>query len=177
MPLMKRETVFILKDIPRYEALETLSRRVPEVEPRAVECFLVLLKVSRDISAAMDAHYARSGVSRGRFLVMLILFRNNDQDLTPAQIADRIGVTRATMTGLLDVLERDGLVKRRRHPSDRREIFVKLTPKGNGFLKKMLPDHFRRISAMMSQLTGSERKKLIELLLKAGDGIPAVREP
>ena len=39
-----------------------------------------------------------------------------DKPLTPAELAERTGVTRATITGLVDTLERAGLVTRTPHP-------------------------------------------------------------
>ena len=85
---------------------------------------------------------------------------------TPAELADAAGVTRATMTGLIDTLERDGYVVREPDPSDRRMLSVRLTSKGEQFLQEFLPGHFRIIAAVMSTLSESERKTLVRLLVK-----------
>ena len=85
---------------------------------------------------------------------------------TPAELADAAGVTRATMTGLIDTLERDGFVKRKPDPNDRRMMSVLLTAKGERFLRDFLPGHFKSISKLMSPLTEAERKTLVRLLTK-----------
>jgi DNA-binding MarR family transcriptional regulator len=85
---------------------------------------------------------------------------------TPAELADAAGVTRATMTGLVDTLERDGLVKREPDPNDRRMMSVVLTAKGEKFLGNFLPGHFKLISSLMATLTEAERKALVSLLMK-----------
>jgi DNA-binding MarR family transcriptional regulator len=85
---------------------------------------------------------------------------------TPAELADAAGVTRATMTGLIDTLERDGLVKREPDPDDRRMMSVLLTARGERFLDDFLPGHFKLISGLMAPLTESERKTLVRLLGK-----------
>lgn len=85
---------------------------------------------------------------------------------TPAELADAAGVTRATMTGLVDTLERDGFVKREPDPIDRRQMSVRLTPRGEKFLDAFLPGHFKAIAALMSPLNETERKTLVRLLNK-----------
>ena len=70
------------------------------------------------------------------------------------------------MTGLIDTLERDGLVKREPDPNDRRMMSVVLTAKGERFLENFLPGHFKLISSLMATLTEPERKSLVTLLVK-----------
>ncbi len=85
---------------------------------------------------------------------------------TPAELADMAGVTRATMTGLVETLERDGFVRREPAPGDRRMMSVHLTPRGETLLKELLPPHFRLMGAIMAPLTHEERKQLVRLLAK-----------
>ena len=85
---------------------------------------------------------------------------------TPAELAEAAGVTRATMTGLIDTLERDGFVKREPDPTDRRMMSVRLTTAGEHFLQEFLPGHFQAITSLMSPLTETERKTLVHLLGK-----------
>jgi DNA-binding MarR family transcriptional regulator len=85
---------------------------------------------------------------------------------SPAELADAAGVTRATMTGLVDTLERDGLVRRMPDKEDRRMMSVVLTPKARQFLSDMLPGHFQLMAALTSTLSESERQTLVALLNK-----------
>lgn len=61
--------------------------------------------------------------------------------VTPSELAARIlvPVTTATMTGVLDTLERRGLVARGPHPTDRRRVLVRLTPAGAALLDSVRP--------------------------------------
>jgi len=93
---------------------------------------------------------------------------------TPAELADAAGVTRATMTGLIDTLERDGYVKREPDPVDRRQMSVLLTPAGEKFLMEFLPGHFKAINAVMSTLTEDERKTLVRILGKVQEQAAAL---
>lgn len=167
----------MLRDIPKYETIRKMSERIPEIDPGAVEAYLVTLKVSGDLFDALTAHFARHGTSQGRFMVMMALFKEAGAALSPADLSEKIGVTRPTITGLLDGLERDGYIKRVQSETDRRKTIVSLTRAGHDFLRKMLPDHFRRVAGLMAGLNDKEQKILARLLMKVSDGIPSIRDP
>src|ERR1022692_4675180 len=81
-------------------------------------------------------------------------------------LLETAGVTRATITGLVDTLERDGLVRREHDSDDRRMMLVHLTQKGHAALREILPGHFKRMAALMAPLSEHERKTLVRLLDK-----------
>ena len=54
--------------------------------------------------------------------------------MSPSELGDRLIVTRATVTGVVDSLERRGYVRRLPNPNDRRGVIVELTPEGAVFL-------------------------------------------
>jgi DNA-binding MarR family transcriptional regulator len=169
----------MLKDLPRYECLLEAAREFPELDPSAAEAYLHLLRTADDVFALSEIRLAAHGISQGRFGVLMLLWRcaeprTGDVPITqppcgprtPAELADAAGVTRATMTGLIDTLERDGYVVREPDPSDRRMLLVRLTRKAENFLTRFLPIHFRGASEVMGALTESERKTLVRLLGK-----------
>lgn len=168
--------MFLLKDVPKSEVIKAFARRMPDLDPSAAEACLTLLRTASDVMLAMDAHFTRHDISQGRFSILMTLTRSGGNQ-TPAELADRLGCTRATVTGLLDGLERDGLVERHPSSDDRRRIDVVITTKGRAFLETMLPDHFRRVAGLMSALSEKERRSLIALLAKVDEGIPALRDP
>ncbi len=161
----------LFKDLPRYECLREAATHYPELDPSACEAFLHLLRTGDESYLFIEKNLSDHGISQGRFGVMMQLWgkcrgESPDSGLTPAELADRTGVTRATMTGLIDTLERDALVKREGDDHDRRVMHVFLTPKAHALLKELLPDHFRRMAALMSPLNEAERRTLVTLLTK-----------
>ncbi len=168
-------------DAPRYERLRRLAQRFPGLDTRAIETCIALLRASHDLSGAYEAHLGRHGLSLGRFTVLVRLYTSEDTErtggLTPADLAENSGVSRATMTGLLDTLEKDGLISREDHPEDRRMYTVRLTPKARQLIEGMLPDHYRRIAALMAPLSEEEHATLRELLAKVAVGLPLLKEP
>ncbi len=169
--------IFSLRDLPRYECLEARARRFPDLDVGAVEATLTLMRVGSDVLEGFAAHLQNCGTSQGRFLVMMVLDRYAQQPLLPSELAEKIGVTRATITGLLDGLERDALIERRAHAHDRRALTIHLTDKARGWLEAMLPDHYHRIALLMSELDDSERRQLVALLTKVAAKTDAIRAP
>jgi DNA-binding MarR family transcriptional regulator len=166
--------MLMLKDLPKYECLLEGAKRYPDLDPTSCESFLTLMRVASDVLEAFGQFLASYQLSQGRFTVLMLLNRNPEQPANPADLAERSGVTRATMTGLIDGLERDGFVKREPDLNDRRMMVVRLTEKARGFLDTMLPDYFRRISALMGHLQPQERKTLVHLLWRMHAGVASV---
>jgi DNA-binding MarR family transcriptional regulator len=159
----------LVKTLPRYECLIEAAKLFPDLDPSACEVFLHLMRAGDEAFRVVDAHLAEHNISQGGFMVLMLLLdklTNCAQARTPAELADLSHVTRATMTGLVDTLERDGLVKREPAPNDRRMMSVTLTAKGGALLQAILPPHFKRMASLMAPLTEPERKSLIHLLGK-----------
>lgn len=159
------------------QSLQNLANRYPELDIASVETCLAFLNTTADVYAALNVHFARYNLSMGKFTLLMQLFQADEQKLTPSECAERTGVTRATITGLLDGLERDKLIIRQPYPADRRMLSVQLTDKGRELLSQMLPDHFCRTTNLMADLTEAEKKILIELLTKVKNGTPAMFDP
>ncbi len=159
----------LIKNLPRYDCLLEAAKHFPDLDPSACEVFLHLMQAGDDAFRVVDSHLAEHNISQGRFMVLMLLLNKvtrTPHPRTPAELADLAHVTRATMTGLVDTLERDGLVKREPDPDDRRMMSVTLTPKGQALLETILPPHFKRMAALMGSLTEAERKTLVDLLKK-----------
>ena len=128
----------------------------------------MFLRTATDVYEVMDAHFAEHHLSMGKFMLLMLL-RCSGDGLTPSECADRAGVTRGTITGLLNGLERVHLIERLAHPSDRRRTIVRLTEQGWGLLDKMLPQHFQFVTNLYAGLTHIEQKQLFTLLTKLMD--------
>ena len=172
----------MVKNLPRYECLLEAAKETPELDPWACAVFLHLLRAGDEVFGVAERNLARHGISSGRFGVLMLLWggsraRNSGRPCaaddclpprprTPAELADAARVTRATMTGLIDTLERDGFVRRVPNPEDRRMLSVVLTAKAEKFLREMLPGHFKLMAALTCKLNERERQTLVGLLNK-----------
>jgi DNA-binding MarR family transcriptional regulator len=98
-------------------------------------------------------------------------------------IAERLLVSSASMTSLVDTLERRGLVERRRHPTDRRKVLIHLTPDAQRLVDQQLPAIHAVITQAISTLAESDREHLLtslttiraRLSLIAGQPLPPAK--
>ena len=167
--------MFFLRDLPKYESIRQQSERYPQIDPRAVEAFLVLWRTATDTLSAFERFLGKHGMSQGKFTVMMILNRTPELGVNPSELADRAGVTRATMTGLLEGLEREKLISRQGDRVDRRRAVVRLTPGARTMLDAMLPDYFNQLHHLMADLSEADKALLTELLMKMNQRIPEIR--
>jgi MarR family transcriptional regulator, organic hydroperoxide resistance regulator len=86
-----------------------------------------------------------------------------------AELAADAGVTPSTATRILDVLERRGIVRRRRTPEDRRSVLVSLTDSGRDVLRAR--DQWQREieRSFYSGLPAAERELAPDLLLRLAE--------
>jgi DNA-binding MarR family transcriptional regulator len=167
MPLL------MLKDLPRYECLLEAVRKYPDLDPSACEAYLNILRAGDEAYRRSESFFNEHNMSPGRFTIMMLLYdkmEGHPIPRTPADLAEMAGVTRATITGLVDTLERDGLVTRSHDSDDRRMMVIHLTPKGHASLEEVMPGHFKQMASQMAPLSEHERRTLVRLLNKiAGD--------
>lgn len=170
--------LFLPRKIPTYEALREYSQKLPdfEMDPDSLTAHLSLLHVMAELLARSDAYFATHGLSRGRFSVLVSLLFLGAGGMSPSALAEQTNVTRATITGLLDGLERDELVRREKSGDDRRRLVVRLTPRAEELMRAFLPVHFKRVKTLMGRLTREEKHELVRLLGKVSDGIPDVEK-
>ena len=91
-----------------------------------------------------------------------------EEDRIPSHILCRkLQITGATMTGILDRLEKMFLIKRQPHPEDRRAILVCLTGKGIRHARKINDIMVETNEEFLSQL-GSKEPQNLKALLKHG---------
>ncbi len=170
--------MIILRDLPSDEELRALAIRYPDLDPEGAAALLAFMRAACEIFHHSDVHFARYGTSCGRFTVLALLNRRPDLSLNPSRIADACGVTRATITGLLDGLQQDGLIERTRGAGDRRTMQVRLTAAGRRFLDDMLPDHFRRLATLMHGVGTADRRVLRRIAgIMAGNATTLSAEP
>ncbi|MFH1018258.1 MAG: MarR family transcriptional regulator [Pseudomonadota bacterium] len=164
-------TSYLLKNLPTRRDLATLGRMYPIPDVSAVETFFSLLGVAGDVLSSTNSQMAKHKTSFGKIRVLAQLVRQPDQRLTPCELAKRIGVTRATVTGLLDGLEKCGYLRREGSREDRRSVSVHLLPAGRRFLETVMPDRFRHMAKIMTRLNRQERNVLQKLLIKVAEGV------
>lgn len=108
--------------------------------PSPPDCpYYLIYRVSLSITAALKKGLSDAGADpvKPAYLGVLISLWNEDQ-LRAIDLGRQSGLEPSSMTGLLDRMERDGLVRREPDPEDRRAIRICLTDAGRAAEKPAL---------------------------------------
>lgn len=81
-----------------------------------------------------------------------------------SELAENLGLTARTITTSVDALEREGLLQRSAHPTDRRATLIELTPKGRAQVQEWQSFQRRLAEEAMSPLNKQDRRELMRLL-------------
>lgn len=151
------------------DLLQEALSRFPNLDVSAVQASTTLEYTSETITALTFEPLEEYGISRSRFRVIMFLSLQemmHNEPPGPSVIAENLSVTRATMTDLLDGLERDGIVERRLVGRDRRAQAIHLTDAGRQLFDKVIPPLAEKVAQLFAPLTLGERQTLIALLSK-----------
>jgi DNA-binding MarR family transcriptional regulator len=127
----------------------------------SVAVILHLGKVWRIIERRAET-VARREVNLSLREVWVLLAASSVKPLTQKQIAKHLGLNQNAMVLLLDKLERNGHVRRRRNPDNRREQFVRLTVKGESAVGALLENRTKHHRTILAPLGDDLIKTIFE---------------
>ncbi len=156
--------MFLLNDLPNENTLAKFKGLYPEMDITATSAFLRLLKVGSIYLDRLDRFLTPYGLTHGRWMVMVLLKRNDNMRATPTDLAHLQGITKATVSGLLRALEADGYVRRISSLSDKRSQEILLTQKGVIQLDTVMHAYYPFINEMMAALDENTQKDLTLIL-------------
>jgi DNA-binding MarR family transcriptional regulator len=135
----------------------------PNASARATECAMNLVLTADLLVKHITRLVQPFGLSPASALVLSIL-ADAEAPLPPNQIAERLIISRATVTGLIDSLERRGYVLRHAHPSDRRMLLVELTESGRQVAVDYRPIVHQHQKVWLKALSDEDQQRLIGTL-------------
>jgi DNA-binding MarR family transcriptional regulator len=142
-----------------------------------VNAILTIKRTSADLENFASAYCKQADLSTGRLNVLMALNASPEKAMALSEIGEYLVVTRPNITGLIDGLVADGLVKRIDHPEDRRMVLAQLTPAGREFMRKFVPFHHRALNVIMSGMSKQEKRQLVALLDKLRSRLREVQIP
>lgn len=87
-------------------------------------------------------------------------------DLSLSELSERIRAQNSTVTGIIDRMEREGLVTRERSKEDRRVVYIKLTAKGRELAEGIPVEPMEIFRSALESLTAQEMKDLMRIMTK-----------
>jgi len=128
-------------------------------------CDEVLIAIRRIIQS-VDLHSRRLVKQFGLTGPQLIMLReiSQSQEITASDISRAISLSQATVTGVLDRLEKRGYVARRRSDRDRRRTFVEMTDAGHHMLESAPPLMQESFTEQFGELHAWEQHMILSSL-------------
>ncbi|GHG46604.1 hypothetical protein GCM10012320_12730 [Sinomonas cellulolyticus] len=129
-----------------------------------------ILNALRDYRAAESAmrRRTRDAMSMGETDLLALRYlleaESRGQQLSPKDLAVRLGITSASMTSLIDRLVRSGHVRREPHPTDRRALVLRPTPGSDDEVRKTLGAMHERMISAAGNLSKDEADTVIRFL-------------
>lgn len=109
------------------------------------------------LAARLAPVFETHGIAEHDFDAVLQLVRAPEGALRMRDLAQRTGSSTSGMTRVVDRLERQGLVRREAHPTDRRASVVRLTSEGVARARALLPDLLAGIERWFTGQLDSDR--------------------
>ncbi len=134
-----------------------------------VEPYEITARISRlalHIGRHEEKVFSRFGLNRGDMGVLSALRIAGSDRLSPTHLFKGLMLSSAGITSRLDRLEQRGLVRRTRHPSDRRGVLVELTDEGRTLLDQAVRASAQAEGELVGGLAAGELRTLADLLKK-----------
>ncbi|TBL81026.1 MarR family winged helix-turn-helix transcriptional regulator [Paenibacillus thalictri] len=147
---------------------ELMDKTAPkDTDRKSAYVGLLMLWLGDNVLDVMDLELSPFGITESKLDLLLLLMLHEGRELvTPSALAERLGIRRASVTALLDWLEKRHWIARRTSEADRRMIHVSITPEGRALVDKALPAFWSACSSIISDMDPEERKVLETILFK-----------
>ena len=102
---------------------------------------------------------------------LLIVLRHSDVPLSQNDLSERLLVDKSNVTGLIDRLQKAGLIRRNAVPDDRRRYHITLTDAGREEIDRVDPVYHAMVHRVMDRLADDEYRILVGLTRKVRQGL------
>jgi len=135
------------------------------ISTRAHEALLNIFVTADLLGKEADRVVQAFGLTRAQFDILKILdHQNPDGSANQSTLGRMLVVNRSNVTGLVDRMERDGLVKRTGDPADRRVKRIRMTPEGKKVFRKADAAYVRRTQQVVATLSPAEFEALCRMM-------------
>jgi MarR family 2-MHQ and catechol resistance regulon transcriptional repressor len=143
--------------------------RGTETETRALNALITLVRAAEAVTVELHRDLGRKRLTSSQFGVLEALFHLGP--LCQGDLAGKLLRSGASVTSVVEGLERRGLVVRQRTEEDKRFVRVALTGKGKALIGALFPAHVDRVARLFGVLSAGEQDELRRLCRKLGTGV------
>lgn len=131
-----------------------------------LDAFIKLTRASESVNSRLARYLAEEKLTISQFGTLEALMHLGP--LNQRELGRKLLKSGGNITMVIDNLEKNGMVKRRPNPDDRRAVIVDLTTKGRRFIEEYFPKHLEKIIEEFSVLTTKEKQQLAAICKKLG---------
>ena len=145
---------------------ESVGGHVEPDKLTAIEAVAALGYASRLMHHRMERWAEKQGLSEGRMSILFMLRHVRPDGIPLGELATKLNVSPRNVTGLIDNLERAGLVTRVPDPSDRRSVLARITDRGQELLESIWDTMVQRQLRIAGGFSPAELVQLRHLCLR-----------
>lgn len=139
-----------------------------DLSKRRLKMWIRLLGVTRGSENALREYLRLNhDTTLPRFDVMAALYRRRD-GVTMSELSRMLLVSNGNATAVVDRLESDGMVRRTPSETDRRTVYVAMTPEGIAGFETMATGHEAEVDKLFAGVTEADLDALTEILKRMG---------
>ena len=128
---------------------------------------IAMLRARETMMAPIRQMLNKAGVTEQQWRVLRVLDERGTMD--PKDLAQAACLLNPSLTRIMQLLEKKGLILRLDHPSDRRKVLLEITDEGRTLLSAAAPES-AAIFARLERRYGRERiEQLLDLLNELSD--------
>ncbi|MGZ5182485.1 MAG: MarR family winged helix-turn-helix transcriptional regulator [Ramlibacter sp.] len=114
------------------------------------------------------------GLTQAQCRLLVVLAAHDDEPVSQADLAHKVGVTPMAVAALCDRMAAAGWIERRPHPDDRRVNHLHMLPKARKALQQAMAIGDELTDAVLHGFSAAERRQLVALLGRAREGLLAL---
>ncbi len=124
-----------------------------------VETIIYLYTESRRLTKGMAREVGLTGPQ-----LTVIKLLESFHDLSLSSLSERIRAQNSTVTGIIDRMEREGLVRRERSTSDRRVVHIRLSEKGHKLAREIQVEPMEIFRDALASLCPADLRDLLRIM-------------
>jgi len=144
--------------------MREIRRRLSEHEAQGLGVLFALRATAQHVDNTIGEWMMGTVGSAARYQILMALWTTKGAGIPHKDIVAAMSVTRATVSGLMSALEREGFVKSTVDREDRRKLIARLTVKGEAAIKKAFEANLARFRKLFASLSAAELTSLMVLL-------------
>lgn len=134
---------------------EEFDVQVKQIEELLRHVAFIIKKRGRDILSDF-------GITNPQFNALLVL--DSHPNITMGELCERLYLACSTATDLIDRMEKNGLLERRRDPEDRRVIRLRTMPKAKEVIEQVIQARRRYVKSILTKLDEKDIETLARSL-------------